>query len=177
MSGINSGEDLAHMAGVAVATGLQSFAKADAKLIASQIGVTINPRITNVFKTPKPRDLQFEYSLVARNEKESVEINKIINMLRFHQHPAANDLSTSLFTVPEIFVIRHLSMIDGKYVENPYLPKPLPAALVGFNVDENPVGEAAFFKDTFAPVERRITLMFKEMEIDTKETLYNRYSG
>lgn len=174
VAGITKGE-IIQAAGVLAAGVTNNILGADGKYVQAQVGVSINPRIAHVFKTPRPREMQFEYSFVARNERESVEINKIIRTLRYLSYPSANLTSTSLFDAPEIFVIRHLSLIDGQYLENDYLPKPLPAALVGINVDENPIGEASFFKDSFAPVERRVTLMFKEMEIDTKQTLLQRY--
>lgn len=148
--------------------------KQDSSLLQAQSGKTLNPRTTNVFKSPKPREFQVELSLVARNQRESIEINKIINLLRYHAYPeyASN---TVLFIAPEVFHVRYLVNINGQFAENPFLPKPLPSALVGINVDENSHGEATYFKNTFAPVERKITMMFKELEIDTKASLKERY--
>jgi hypothetical protein len=164
--------------GIAFAQHIQNKLSAgeadEAKLVMELAGTAINPRTSNVFKTPKARELQFEYSMVARTPEESDIINLIINLFRFHAYPNVS-LDETLFTAPEIFVIRYLTVLGGGYAENPYLPKPLPCALVGMNVDENTYGDIAMFKGTFAPVERKLTLMFKELEIDNKITLLDRY--
>lgn len=157
--------------------GLQGIQKGlgdEAKLVSMLAGQSINPRNSNVFKTPKNRELQFEYSLVARTPDESERINQIINLFRFHAYPDVT-YGEILFEAPEVFVIRYLTLIGGAYRENPYLSKPLPAALVGINLDENSYGDVAMFKDTFAPVERKLTLIFKELEIDNKKSLADRY--
>lgn len=171
---VNDEATLKQRFGGAVAQAVKDSLGDEAKLVSAMAGQSINPRNTNVFKTPKNRELQFEYSLVARTPEESRTINQIINLFRFHAYPDIT-YGEILFEAPEVFVIRYLTLIGGAYRENPYLSKPLPAALIGINLDENSYGDVAMFKDTFAPVERKITLIFKELEIDNKKSLLDRY--
>lgn len=168
--------------GVAKAGGLAAVEvaankiKDDGKTIASFAGVSINPRNTNVFKSPKMREMQYEFNFVARNKRESDEIKVIEDLLRYRSYPAATLNTEALFGAPELFLIRFLTndKETDEIIENPYLPKPLPAILVGINVDYLQ-GEAAFFKNSNAPVDIKMTLFFKEAEYDTKVTLDERY--
>lgn len=167
--------DVAKTLGVATGTLITPKIKEEASLASATFGVAINPRTMNVFKTPKARQYQFEYSMIAKNKRESDEIDKIVRLFRFRAYPDAATKDESMFISPELFTIRYMSLTDGTYDVNKYLPRPLPCALVGVNVDYNTYGEASFFKGSFAPVETKLTLSFLEMEIDTKQTLAQRY--
>lgn len=176
-AGIQGDSTLKEMAAVAGASVLGKVLGADMKLIqGTSEGKVINPRAANLFKTPKARQMQFEYSLVAKNKKESEDIHKIITLFRSFSYP--NVLyDEQVYTSPQLFIIDYLTLDNNqkKYYPNKYLPKPLPAALVAMNVDYYSFGEPALHVDNNAPVEVKLSLIFLEMEIDNKEKLRNRY--
>lgn len=150
----------------------------DAKYAQSQVGQTVNPKNTNLFKAPKAREYQFAYKLVARNPDESKIINEIIKRFRYHSYPNVNT-GEGIFQVPDIFLleIKQYNPLTLGWEENEYMFKPLPCALVAMNVQYNGDSPVAFYKGSGAPVEVTLTLNFIEMELDNKKQLAERYYG
>lgn len=146
----------------------------DARYAQSLVGATVNPRNTNLFKTPKAREYQFVYRFIATNIAESDRINELINRFRYHAYPDVNP-GEGIFYVPDIFLISVKQLQNGIWVDNDYMFKPLPCALVAMNVQYNGDSPVAFFKETGAPVEVTLTLNFIEMELDNKQELAKRY--
>lgn len=150
----------------------------DAKYGQSQMGQTVNPRNTNLFKAPKAREYQFSYKLIANNQNESKTINEIIKRFRYHSYPNVN-IGEGIFQVPDIFLI-NIKRYDSQslgWEDNDYMFKPLPCALIAMNVQYNGDAPVAFYKGTGAPVEVTLTLNFVEMELDNKKQLAERYYG
>lgn len=150
----------------------------DAKYAQSQAGQTVNPKNTNLFKSPKAREYQFAYKLIARNPEESIIINEIIKRFRYHSYPNVNT-GEGIFQVPEIFLIevKQYNYLTSGWEENEYMFKPLPCALVAMSVQYNGDSPVAFYKGSGAPVEVTLTLNFIEMELDNKKQLAERYYG
>lgn len=144
--------------------------------IQSMSGISINPMRANVYRAPKFREFQLEYTLVAKTPEESLRIKKIENVLRYYSTPARTSTSGGFLQAPSVFQISHWSS-DGsgtRYSPNNYLPKYLPAALVAIGVDYNSNGDNYLHAGTFAPIDVKITLAFKELEYDTKFRQENR---
>lgn len=132
-------------------------------------GVSINPARANVYRAPKFREFQLQYNLVAKTPEESVAIRKIEQILRYYASPRHTGASGGFLQAPSVFRISHWSSSgDDNYSVNAYLPAYLPAALVAISVDYNSNGDNYMHEGTFAPIDVKITLAFKELEYDTK---------
>lgn len=174
--------DLKDRAAGIFTAGLKTLSNAglseSANLAQAQAGKSINPRNTNVYTSPKMREFSFDYSLVARNFDESIAIRKIIDAFRFHSYPDGL-LDQAVFDAPEIFSISYKTAVEEDgfilFKDNEYLPKPLPAALIAINTDYYSYGDPSFFRRSNAPVEIKLSLVFREMEIDYKQKLLDRY--
>lgn len=152
---------------------LESIGKGSAESsfnsIQSMSGISINPMRANVYKSPKFREFQLEYNLVAKNQTESNRIKSIEKVLRYYASPRHTSTSGGFLQAPSIFQVSHWSSNgDDDYNQNNYLPKYLPSALVAINVDYNSTGDNYLHETTFAPIDVKITLAFKELEYDTK---------
>jgi hypothetical protein len=142
---------------------------------ASLTGNSVNPRNTNIFKTPTAREHKYTYKLIARSQEESLRIRQIINRFRYHAYPDTK-LDTAVYAAPDLFEISFKyndKDIDDK---DTFLFHPLPCALVAIAVAYNGSSTPVFFQQTGAPVEVTLSLVFKEMELDTKAKLMQRYN-
>ena len=147
----------------------------DAKYMQSLAGMVVNPRNTNLFKSPKAREYQFTYRFIATSFDESRRIDAIIKRFRYHAYPDVV-AGEGVFYVPDIFLIAIKNYVGGEWIENEYMFKPLPCALIGMAVSYNGNSSVAFFKSSGAPVEVTLTLSFVEMELDNKQELDARYN-
>jgi hypothetical protein len=141
---------------------------------ASLTGNSINPRNTNIFKTPTAREHKYTYKLIARSQEESIIIRKIINRFRYHAYPDTK-LDTAIYAAPDLFEISFKYNDKDFDDKNTFLFHPLPCALVAIAVAYNGSSTPIFFQQTGAPVEVTLSLVFKEMELDTKAKLTQRY--
>lgn len=167
--------------GTTIAVGsatLKSFNAGEAltNQTANQSGASVNPRNTNIFKTPSAREHKFTFKMVAKSALESESIRKIVNKFRYHAYPDTG-LGESLYLAPDLFNIRFKLNDNSLDDRDTYLFHPLPSALVGMQVSYNGQSAPVFYKGTGAPVEVILTLIFKEMEMDNKEKLIERYSN
>lgn len=127
-----------------------------------------NPRNVNRFKDVGFKSHQFDFTLVSRNSTDSQNIQNIINTFRYYMVPEIKNATT--FLHPEIFIIEFLPE-----ELNRTMYRPAPSALVSLNVTYNGSNTPTFFKDTLAPVEIVISLGFQELQIETKETIRQKY--
>lgn len=142
--------------------------------VAALSGASVNPRNTNIFKSPSAREHRYTFRMVAKSQAESVAIRKIINKFRFHSYPD-NSLGESLYLAPDLFKISFKVGNASDDDPNTFLFHPLPSALIAMSVNYNGSGTPTFFRATNAPVEVVLTLIFKEMELDNKAKLQARY--
>lgn len=147
-------------------------------LFAGAFGAVVNPQLELLYSSPEFRSFRFDFMLYPRSEKEALEVQKILNCLKFHQAPEilSNNMGNSagFFMVPP-------SEFDIKFyyngVENPNIPKISTCVLQTIDIDYAPSGFSAY--ETFGqntptpggtgmPVAIRLSLGFKETEILTK---------
>jgi hypothetical protein len=139
-------------------------------LLESQ-GYAINPQIQLLFKAVGLREFQMEFMFSPKNEGESKSVASIIRTFKYHAAPevggtdaAGGGRSTGLFfKVPSTFNIQ----FENNGIENNYIHKIGECVLQNISVDYAPNGWSAFDK-TFAPVQTRLTLQFKEVDIVDK---------
>lgn len=138
-------------------------------------GASINPRNTNIFKNPTAREHRYTFKMIAKSKEESVAIRRIVNKFRYHAYPLTGAdeiiyLAPDLFTIA--FKVGKLSSDD----KDTFLFHPLPSALIAISVSYNGASSPIFFQNTNAPVEVTLQLVFKEMELDNKQKLMDRYN-
>ena len=117
-----------------------------------------------LFKGVDMREHSFNYKFIARNQQESIAIQKIINAYKYHMHPeyAAGSLA---FKYPDEFEISFADAIAGN------LYKIGTCVLKTMTVNYNGEGIPLFFDQSGAPVSIEIQLAFQETKIITRGDL------
>ena len=131
-------------------------------------GFSQNPNLEMVFKSVPFRSFSFPFEFAPKNEKEKDEVQRIIEMFKFHMLP--EKFSEGYLTAPSQFQITYMYR-DGA---NMYIPKISRCALTDLSIDYSPEGVFTTFKGDdkgAAPVLTKLDLTFTEMEIMTKETV------
>ena len=166
--------------GVAALAGAQITTKLGGQNLINQVaaiaGQSINPRNTNIFKNPSAREHRYSFKMIAKSENESIAIRQIVNKFRYHAYPEISPAGESIYLAPDLFVISFKTGDAASDDKNSYLFHPLPSALVALSVSYNGTTAPIFFRDSKAPVEVTVQLVFREMELDNKTKLQSRYS-
>jgi hypothetical protein len=146
--------------------------------------MVLNPMIELVYSTPQLRTFRFDFMFYPKSQKEAVEVNKILDCLRFHQAPeiATNGLGglgAGAFLVPP-------SEFDIEFyyngTKNPNMDRITTCVLESIDIDYAPNGFSAYEVEnmpipqsggTGMPVAIRLSLQFKEAEYKTKSSYAN----
>ena len=125
-----------------------------------------------IYKSPNFRTFQFDFMFYPRDEKEALEVQKIIEKFRFHQAPELS--SAQGFLIPP-------SEFDIKFyyggVQNPNIPSIATCVLTTIDVNYAPNGWSAYevpgenspaLGRTGMPVATQVTLQFQETTYLTK---------
>ena len=132
-------------------------------------GNAINPQMEVFFKDIDFRTFQFDFLFTPKSEKEAKTVNAIIQAFKFHAAPEIDQSvsggSGRFYIVPSIFEIQMYK--DGQ--PNLNVNKYGVCACETVNVDYAPQGWVTH--DDGMPVQTRLTLQFKEMEIMTKDKI------
>jgi len=137
------------------------------------LGSVVNPMLEVIYKSPTFRKFDFQFKFYPRNEREALEVQKIINLLQFHQAPELkNDGSSLLLIPPSQFDIKFY--YSGK--QNLNVPQIGNCVLKNIQVNYAPNGWSAYevpgeetsVGGTGMPVGIEMTLSFQEVEYLTK---------
>ena len=131
-------------------------------------GKSVNPKAEMVFTGVPFRSFSYPFEFAPKNEQEKDDVQKIINILKFHMMP--EKFGPGFLLAPSEFQITYMYK-DGP---NMYIPKISRCALTDMSVDYSPEGVFTTFKGDnkgAAPVLTTMNLSFTEMEIMTKETI------
>jgi hypothetical protein len=178
---------LGSAAGIAALEKLQSntkagkfFANQDVAKIAAYkaLGGVINPMLELIYQSPRFREFQFDFTFYPRDEKEALNVQNIIERLRYHQAPdlpTLNGASSSAILIPP-------SEFDIKFYyggsQNPNIDTIGTCVLTGINVNYAPNGFQAYEMPTNSnptlggtgmPVAINLQLNFRETVILTKK--------
>ena len=142
-------------------------------LFTAGTGLVQNPMMEVLYTQPAFREFRFDFMFYPRTEAESMEVQKIISELRFHQAPEGLSSSNGFFLVPpsEFNVSFYY---NGR--ENPNIPKLGICVLKGLQINYAPSGFSAYevpgqsatLGGTGMPVAIQLSLNFMETEIKTK---------
>lgn len=134
-------------------------------------GYALNPRTEVVYKGTPNRTFQFEFKLSPNTPQEAVQIERIIQTLKFAQAPSMTGEFGSWLKYPDDFDISFY--FDGK--PNPYINKISSCAMTNFTVDySGGQGGMPTFRDG-RPQSVILTMQFTELEIITKERVSQGY--
>jgi hypothetical protein len=151
---------------IAGAMGASNF---DQKALTSRgTGTTMNPFKEQLFESVNNRDFKFTYKFLPRSAQESANVQKIIQMFKFHMHP---ELSTGglFYIYPSEFNIVYYYL--GK--ANKSVHKISTCVLEHMNVDYGGQNFSSFTDGS--PTEISMSLSFKELETLTKERVLAGY--
>jgi hypothetical protein len=137
------------------------------------LGFVSNPLLEVIYSGPSFRNFQFDFMFYPRDEKEALDVQRIIETLTFHQAP---EIFGGAFLIPP-------SEFDIKFYyagkENPNIPKIADNCILkniqvnyapgGFAAYEVP-GESTSIGRTGMPVAIQITLNFQETTYLTKSS-------
>lgn len=143
-------------------------------IFAGVIGGVQNPQLELLYGSPDFRTFQFQFMFYPRSEREALDVQKIIQRLKFHQAPEIMTGTAGYFMVPpsEFDIEFHY---NGEI--NPNIPPISTCALTSMSVDYAPNGFRAYevpgengpgLGKTGMPVAIRLDLTFRELEIMTK---------
>ena len=176
MAGFFDGKDFLATAMSAGGNFVESVSKAALEIALPGLGAAVdkgrgfsqNPNAEMVFKSVPFRSFTFPYEFAPKNEKEKDEVQRIMEIFKFHMMPEKK--SAGYLTAPSQFQITYMYR-DGA---NMYIPKISRCALTDMSIDYSPEGVFTTFKGDdkgAAPVLSKMDLTFSEMEIMTKETI------
>jgi hypothetical protein len=138
-------------------------------------GYAINPQVQVLFQTVGLRNFQYDFLFTPHDQEEATQVQQIISAFRFHAAPEIGGVlgqaegggpQTNLFFIrPSTFQIEYL--FNGN--KNPYLNQIGECVLENVTVDYAPNGFVTF--NDGSPVQTRLTLQFKEIEIVDKNKI------
>ena len=172
---LKSGGEIVKQKGV-TAIGDALGQKQTAQAILAATGRVENPMLEMVYKSPAFRDFQFDFTFYPRDEREALEVQKIIKKFTFHQAPEILAGAGGFLVPPSEFDIQFY--YNG--AQNPNIPTVGTCILKGIQVNYAPNGFTAYeipgenapaLGRTGMPVAIQITLQFQEVVIITKKDL------
>lgn len=143
---------------------------------AAGFGMVTNPQLELLYTTPEFRTFQFDFMFYPRSEKEAIEVQNILNRLKYHQAPEIRKESKGFFLIPP-------SEFDIKFYYNgginPNIPEISTCVLQSININYAPNGGFATYEvpgeiraqtgRTGMPVAIQLSLQFMETEYLTKD--------
>jgi hypothetical protein len=174
------GEKLLKNASPFVLYGLSRLAgDVGAAAFAGAFGAVANPQLELLYSSPSLRSFRFDFMFYPRSTKESIEVQRILDRLRFHQAPEILG-SQNVGGVGGFFLVPP-SEFDIKFYyngqENPNIPQMSTCVLTNLDIDYAPNGFSTYEVPnqssptkgrTGMPVAIRLSMEFKETEMLTK---------
>jgi hypothetical protein len=137
-------------------------------------GTVRNPMLEMVYSSPGFRSFQFEFTFYPRDEREALEVQRIIERFRFHQAPELVRGAQGFLIPPSEFDIKFY--YAGSM--NPNIPAMATTVLTQIDVNYTPNGWTAYevpgenkpaLGRTGMPVAIQLALQFKETTFLTKD--------
>ena len=124
-------------------------------------GRVLNPNAEMLFQGPVIRDFSFEFTMIARSEREGREIRKIIRFLKTGMAPKFQN--TAFLANPDVFTLEYKNG-PGKndLLKTVNLFNPGGLALTTLKTDYAPSGYWSAYRDS-QPVALKLSLSFTEL--------------
>jgi hypothetical protein len=152
------------------------------QLLARTQGAIFNNNLALLFGGPTLRPFTFNFNVSPRDQKESIEVQKIIRM--FKQASAVQRTTNGLFLgSPHVFSIE---FIDGNLSTHKFLPRVKDCALLSFSTNYMPNNSYMTYENS-SMVSYTLQFQFRELEPifndnyddidDTVESVFDQGSG
>ena len=165
--------DAFRRAGAAFAEGLTG-AEGAIPLANKVFGQADNPFVEVFFNTMNVRTFTYNFNFAPRNEDETMEIQEIIQLFRFHMAPELQAQNSRYLTLPSEFDIHYMYKAnDGNSYENDYYNRISTCVLENVSTNYTPNGVKSFADG--APTQITMSLSFRETETLTKEKINQGY--
>ena len=147
-------------------------AEGTTQLANKAFGVADNPYMEVLFDAMALRTFTYNFKFAPKNENETLEVQKIIQVFRFHMAPELRGGQSRFLGLPSQFDIHYMyqPMGNGQSSNadvNHYYNKIATCVLTNCTVNYTPDGVKSFADG--APTQMTMTLTFKETEMITKE--------
>jgi len=140
------------------------------QLINKAFGQADNPYMEVLFDAMALRTFTYNFQFAPRNDQEALEVQKIIQLFRFHMAPELQSGQSRFLTLPSQFDIHYMFLSkDGVASENSYYNRIATCVLQNCAVNYTPNGVKSF--EDGGPTQTTMTLTFKEVELLTKERI------
>jgi hypothetical protein len=163
--------------------GTSIFGNSGKALFTAITGTVQNPMMEVIYSSPRMRSFKFDFMFYPRSEKEALEVQRILERLKFHQAPEIKSNSGGFFLIPPSeFDIKF--MYNGK--ENPNIEQVSTCVLTNVSIDYAKNGFTTYEVEgendprlgrTGMPLTIGLSLSFTETQIITKEYYRGRYQG
>ena len=133
-------------------------------------GSADNPFVEVFFNTMNVRTFTYNFNFAPRNEAETMEIQQIIQLFRFHMAPELQGTNSRYYTLPSEFDIHYMyKAANGVGYENDYYNRIGTCVLENVSTNYTPNGVKSFASG--APTQITMSLSFRETEVLTKEKI------
>jgi hypothetical protein len=114
------------------------------------------------------REFTYNFNFAPRNSDETMEVQQIIQLFRFHMAPEMQQANSRYLTLPSEFDIHYMFKgKDGQGRENDYFNRITTCVCTSVDVNYTPNGVRSF--EDGSPTQIQMGLTFRETEILTKE--------
>jgi hypothetical protein len=138
------------------------------------LGRADNPFMEVLFTTMGVREFTYNFNFAPRNSDETIEVQQIIQLFRFHMAPEMQKANSRYLTLPSEFDIHYMFKgPEGQGLENDYFNRITTCVLVSVDVNYTPNGVRSF--EDGSPTQIQMGLTFRETEILTKEKINQGY--
>ena len=149
-------------------------AEGTTELINKAFGQADNPYMEVLFDAMALRTFTYNFNFAPKNQQEAFEVQKIIQLFRFHMVPEIQGGQSRFLTLPSQFDIHYMFLSkDGVASENNYYNRIATCVLQNCAVNYTPTGVKSF--EDGGPTTTTMTLTFKETEILTKDLIAEGY--
>jgi len=137
-------------------------------------GNATNPYMEVFFGGMQLRTFQYNFTFAPKNQDETDDVQKIIELFRFHMAPELQGENMRYLTLPSTFDIHYMYQYRTDRVrENDFYHKIATCVLTGVDVDYTPNGVKSFGDGS--PTQMTMALSFTETELMTKERIDQGY--
>ena len=133
-----------------------------------------NPFVEVFFNSMNIRTFTYNFNFAPRNESETLEVQQIIQLFRFHMAPDLQEVNARYLTLPSEFDIHYMYKAEnGVGYENDYYGRIGTCVLENVTTNHTPNGVKSFSDG--APTQITMALTFRETEALTKEKINQGY--
>ena len=152
------------------AVGELAGAEGTEQLVKKAFGEADNPYMEVLFDSMSLRTFTYNFNFAPKSEKEAEEVQKIIQLFRFHMAPELRAGVNRFLGLPSQFDIHYMFLSKaGHTSENNFYNRIATCVLQDCKVNYTPNGVKSF--EDGGPTATTMTLTFKEIELLTKDKI------